>query len=186
MSALLRRLLTVVLLLLVAAGPAAAATFTGPPSLVARAYHWQAQAQIPLGNETVQLAPDDGSVLDCLGAAGCSTPGITVARDRGTFYFEIGHQDDWANLTGADRRNLAVHWHSRWHWATSPAALAAGNEDGLAGIFATYFEACAWGRALRFTSVTLLEHAGPPMAMPSANSGAYSTCGWLVFQAATQ
>jgi hypothetical protein len=172
---------------LLAASPAHAATFTGPPSLVARAYHWQAEAKIPLGNETVQLTPDNGTVLNCLGAAGCSTPGITIARDRGTFYFEMGHQDDWQNLTGPDRRNLALHWHAEnEHWADTPAALAVGNENGLEGIFATYFEACAWGKALRFTSVTDLQYAGPPMAMPSANSGSYSTCGWIVFQEALQ
>jgi hypothetical protein len=104
-----------------------------------------------------------------------------VCRRPGSLVLRAGsHQLDWTYLTGANRRYLARRWEADgWHWADTAGAVALGDEDGLAAIFSTYVEDCAFGHPDLSMSMTLM--ANGPEPMPSVNAGNFNTCTWLAF-----
>jgi hypothetical protein len=153
---------------------ARAVTFTGPPQLVAQANTWQAQAatHVWLGNETVALTTTDLCVGD---PAGCSYPGVTYARTRWALYYELGHQLDWAYLTAADHLTLANRWQaSGAAWVDSLPGLAAGQEDGLEGVFPLYVMDCALGNGAERDTLLQAFPTGP-----SVDANNFNTCTYI-------
>jgi hypothetical protein len=154
----------------------AALTYTGPAAYVAQDQTWetQAAAHVWLGNETVNLLTTDL----CAGpwVAGCSYPGNTYAVSRDAFYYEIGHQMDWTYLTDTDRAYLAGEWGASGDaWQDTPAGLAAGQEDGLEGVFPYFVEACAEGDGPQEGDTVQAFPDGPTVHVPRR----FNICRWI-------
>lgn len=71
-----------------------------------------------------------------------AVPGVSEYQ----FYFELGHQFDWAYLTNDDRQTFATMWRDpTGEWWDSVRVLNGGGEDGLERVFATDYASCAMG-----------------------------------------
>lgn len=83
-------------------------------------------------------------------ADACSVPGVTYLRPTATrydYYYELGHQFDWLHMTAAERLTMAWYMNRpAQRWGDSTASIAAGDEDGLEGVFPSVFAECALGQ----------------------------------------
>jgi hypothetical protein len=171
---------------------AAAPTFVASPGTAVPAEWagWAARNDAPNPAATIQSVSDAlcaGPVPGCsVGPAENYRAWGIYASSRDSLYFELGHIFDWSTLTGPDRRFLARKWgDAGWHWSDSQAAILAGArfgvgvEDGLEGIFAAYYDDCAWGHDTRHTDYSTAIPAGLKVDVPDANSGAFDTCAYL-------
>jgi hypothetical protein len=128
-----------------------------------------------------------GGVAGCSGGPAQSLGGFALyASSRDSFYFELGHIFDWSILTNGDRGFLARMWGvARWHWWDSEAGISAGAadgagvEDGLEGMFATLYQACAWGQDTTLTSYGSMVPAALKVDVPSIYTGKFDTCAYI-------
>lgn len=168
-------------------------TFTGT-NQAAIAHYTQWASESNVGTPDTQITVEPASV--CGGpVAGCTlefsngTVGV-YASSRDSFYFELGHAFDWTMLTSQDRLLLAGKWQDAgWHWWDDDGPMAAGAEqgygieDGLEGLFAGYYQSCAWGQDTRNTDMGSIDYTGAP-DIPQANSDNFDTCAYVDWRAA--
>ena len=154
---------------LVLAAPAQAVTLVNPNGTPTggELQQWANAAQVPTLNGPLRTdtAVSDVNTL-CAGAPACSTaPAMAEQEPNGSliyasgqpaetwvapgavvewqFDFELGHQFDYAYLTGTDRAMLAQTWGSTLHWWDTFSGLSHGIEDGLEAEFADIYATCA-------------------------------------------
>ena len=83
------------------------------------------------------------------------------------FDFELGHQFDYAYLTGTDRAMLAQTWGSTLHWWDTFSGLSHGIEDGLEAEFADIYATCAVGAEVPAILTTWLPGVAVENAAPT-------------------
>ena len=72
--------------------------------------------------------------------------GFAPTVSQWDFYYELGHQFDWAYLSADDRTAFLDAWGiSQAQWWDTAAGLASGYEDGAEAVFAGTYAACALG-----------------------------------------
>jgi len=169
--------------------------FVNPDGTPARGpwLRWTAEADTPVPAVTITIEPAGYCPA---GISGCTrgpqpdapagAPGIAAtyqlyADSRATFYYELGHVEDWVALTDPDRAYLARSWQSSADWWDNSTATAAGLsqgvavETGLEGVFPYAYELCAEG-------VPTIEQTFAPAipgTMPTVHTGRFNTCRWL-------
>lgn len=155
---------------LLCAAPAQAVELVNPDGspVGGKWQRWANAARVPTVRGSLPFSTDASDL--CGGARGCSwgwpgsgTSALSVASDRDSLYFELGHIFDWRYLTRRDRRWLATFWGvPRAHWFDTERSVNAHSEDGLEADFAAAYASCAQGHG--FDVIGLFASPGVPVA----------------------